>query len=96
MTRHPPYFLFLCCLTFAYFRSRKIDDYDPIARQKERETDQTSLSLIEKNSDRLGYMIAQYGNAAPGQTVSSRTFTSQYLHCFNFNEISQTKYEERR
>lgn len=64
------------------FRLRKIDDYDPLAREKERETDQTSPSLIEKKDDRLGYMVAQYGNGTigspnviPGQTVSSRTYT---------------------
>lgn len=74
-------------MKFIYFRPRKIDDYDPIAREKERETAQTSTSLIEKKDDRLGFMVAQYGNGtiasasniAPGQTVSSRTFTGQYL-----------------
>ncbi|VDN40216.1 unnamed protein product [Gongylonema pulchrum] len=60
-------------------RSRKIDEYDPIAREKERESEQASAALIDKKDDRLGYTVAQYGNGggavAPGQTVSSRTFT---------------------
>lgn len=67
-----------------FFRSRKIDDYDPIAREKEREADQTSSNLIEQKDDRLGYMVAQYGNGSvgsvtPGQATSSRTFTGLQL-----------------
>lgn len=70
-----------------YYRSRRIDDYDPIAREKEREGEQAAASLIDRKEDHLGYTVAQYGNgagalAAPGQTVSSRTFTGMPFQGF--------------
>uniref|UniRef100_A0A915PKK5 Uncharacterized protein n=1 Tax=Setaria digitata TaxID=48799 RepID=A0A915PKK5_9BILA len=78
-------------------RSRKIDDYDPIAREKERETtDQTSTSSIEKKEDRLGYMVAQYGSgtvtSAPGQTISSRTFTDDGRGVVTSTYTAETRY----
>uniref|UniRef100_A0A8R1XV92 Uncharacterized protein n=1 Tax=Onchocerca volvulus TaxID=6282 RepID=A0A8R1XV92_ONCVO len=81
-------------------RPRKIDDYDPIAREKERETAQTSTSLIEKKDDRLGFMVAQYGNGtiasasniAPGQTVSSRTFTDDGRGFVTSTYTAETRY----
>ncbi|CAG9538606.1 unnamed protein product [Cercopithifilaria johnstoni] len=80
-------------------RTRKIDDYDPIGREKERETGQTSSNLVEKKDDRLGYMVAQYGNGtvgntnvAPGQTVSSRTFTDDGRGIVTSTYIAETRY----
>ncbi|KAL3990483.1 Filamin/ABP280 repeat family protein [Acanthocheilonema viteae] len=80
-------------------RSRKIDDYDPIAREKERETDQTATNLTEKEDGRLGYMIAQYGNGTigtanvtPGQTISSRTFTDDGRGIVTSTYTAETRY----
>ncbi|VIO89184.1 Uncharacterized protein BM_BM2319 [Brugia malayi] len=81
------------------YRLRKIDDYDPLAREKERETDQTSSCLIDKKDDRLGYMVAQYGNGtvaganvASGQTVSSRTFTDDGRGIVTSTYTAETRY----
>ncbi|KAM3727354.1 Filamin-C [Dirofilaria immitis] len=82
-----------------HHRSRKIDDYDPIAREKEREINHTSTSLAEKKDDRLGFMVAQYGDnaianatAAPGQTISSRSFTDDGRGIVTSTYTAETRY----
>ncbi|VDK75535.1 unnamed protein product, partial [Litomosoides sigmodontis] len=78
-------------------RLRKIDDYDPIAREKEREADQTSSNLIEQKDNRLGYVVAQYGNGAvgsakAGQAMSSRTFTDDGRGIVTSTYTAETRY----